>query len=125
MEDRPYTIKATGSGIRLDFAPCYGVKYRVASTSVERRNTKILSKYHLDYFRFQRDVVIKEVGFTERLLIRLWLMFTFNIYKTNRNVLTDNAKKQLHLIEKINRYVERVLSYKYYKYLGGMKRQNF
>lgn len=125
FEDRPYSVKVTGKGIRLDFAPCYGVKYRVSSSSIERRSTQILSRYHLDSYRFQRDVLLKEVGFVESLLIRLRLFCIFRIFKSNRNVLTDKARKQLHLIERFYRYIGCMISIKYMKYLMGMKKDAY
>lgn len=124
FEDRPFCVRVTGAGIKLHFVPCFGVKYRLSGASIELRKKEILSRYHRDSYRFQRDVVSKEVGWLERLVVRTRLYFIFKVYKTNRNVLTDRAKQDLKRIEKVHYYVKRMTSLKYFRYLDGMQKKN-
>lgn len=122
FEDRPFSVRVTDAGIKLHFVPCFGVKYRLSGSSIEQRNKEILSRYHRDSYRFQRDVVSKEVGLIERWILRTRLYLLFKVYKTNKNVLTEKAKRDLKKIEIVNYYAKRIISRRYYRYLEGMQK---
>lgn len=122
FEDRPFSVRVTDAGIKLHFVPCFGMKYRLSGASIEMRKKEILSRYHRDSYRFQRDVVYNEVGFLEKLLICIRLGIIYKSFKENRNQLTDKIEKKLTRVDKINRVVSHIVSYKFYSYLKGMQK---
>lgn len=122
FEDRPFSVRVTDAGIKLHFVPCFGMKYRLSGASIEMRKKEILSRYHRDSYRYQRDVVYNEVGFLEKLLICIRLGIIYKSFKENKNQLTDKIEKKLTRVDKINRVVSHIVSYKFYSYLKGMQK---
>jgi len=119
LEDTPFALKATAAGYKIYTANCFGVKYRVSSSSIQRTHGLFLSKYQKDFYRLKRNVICPNSKGLAKIVRLMDIRITYLIFKRNRNQPNLFVCKIYSYYNFIYSQILKLLDYNKYKMLIG------